>query len=222
MSDHSIKLANLLLSGEEQLAITHIHTVLTENDRLTLYEDLLTPAMTYIGKLWERNEITVADEHLATAICDFIISDFEFRSSSKEQGNRKKVMLFGVEGEEHYIGLKMASAVFQEFGWSVRYLGPNLPLRHAETAANDWQPDVIAMSAALSYRLPTLKKSVQVLSQTSGHPTVLIGGRMAPHVHFEEEAASGPGQVIIMSNLRELHRWLTFAQEGVGTINAFS
>ncbi|QTD42944.1 B12-binding domain-containing protein [Sporosarcina sp. Te-1] len=220
MTDHSIKLAKLLLSGEEQLAISHIHSILTENDRLTLYEDLLTPAMTYIGQLWERNEITVADEHLATAICDFIISDFEFRSSIGEQGNRKKVMLFGVEGEEHYIGLKMAAAVFQEFGWSVRYLGPNLPLRHAETAANVWQPDVIAMSAALSYRLPMLKQSIQVLSHTAGQPTLLIGGRMAPLVHFEKEAA--PGQVITMSNLRELQSWLALAEKGVGTINAFS
>ncbi|MBB4825426.1 methanogenic corrinoid protein MtbC1 [Sporosarcina luteola] len=220
MTDHSIKLANLLLRGEEQLAISYIHSVLIENDRLTLYEDFLTPAMTYIGQLWERNEITVADEHLATAICDFIISDFEFRSSMSEEGNRKKVMLFGVEGEEHYIGLKMAAAVFQEFGWSVRYLGPNLPLRHAETAANAWQPDVIAMSAALSYRLPMLKQSVQVLAHTTGQPTLLIGGRMAPHVHFEEEAA--PGQMLIMTNLRELHNWLALAQKGVGTINAFS
>ncbi|WOV83676.1 cobalamin B12-binding domain-containing protein [Sporosarcina jeotgali] len=206
MQNHAIKLANLFLHGDDHAAIAYINEVLLENNRLMLYEDLLTPAMIHIGKLWETNKISVADEHLATAICDYVISDYEFRSASLEPTHQKKVMLFGVEGEEHYIGLKMAAAVFQEFSWSVRYLGPNLPLQHAETAVNAWKPDVVAMSAALSYRLPMLKKSVQVLASTENKPTILIGGRMAPHANFAEEAA--PGQVISMPTLRNLHEWL--------------
>ncbi|WJY27507.1 cobalamin B12-binding domain-containing protein [Sporosarcina trichiuri] len=212
MTDYAKQLTDLLLRGDEQAAISYIDGVLAGNDRLTLYEDLLTPAMIRIGELWEQNEITVADEHLATAVCDYVISDYEYRSSSDDAPDRKKVMLFGVEGEEHYIGLKMAAAVFQEFGWRVRYLGPNLPLRHAETAVNAWQPDVVAMSAALSYRLPILRKSVQVLANTDCRPSIVIGGRMAPHASFTEEAA--PGQVLVMPNLRELHEWL--AAEGKG------
>lgn len=209
MTDYANKLADLFLTGDEQSALSYIDEVMTENDRIALYEDLLTPAMIRIGDLWERNEITVADEHLATAVCDFIISDYEFRAAAEETEPRKKVMLFGVEGEEHYIGLKMAAAVFQEAGWRVRYLGPNLPLRHAETAVEAWQPDVVAMSAALSYRLPILRKSVQVLANTDCQPSILIGGRMASHATFEKEAA--PGQVLVMPNLRDLHKWLASA-----------
>lgn len=220
MTGHYMKLAQLFLHGDEQAAISYIQEVISENNRLMLYEDLLTPAMVYIGDLWERNEISVADEHLATAVCDYVISDFEFRSSVTEPVDRKKVMLFGVEGEEHYIGLKMAAAVFQEFSWTVRYLGPNLPLRHAETAVNSWKPDVVAMSAALSYRLPKLKESVRVLAATASKPTIIIGGRMAPNAKFEDEAA--PGQVIAMPNLRNLHQWLGRTGKGAGTINVIS
>lgn len=220
MTDYANKLTDLLLTGDEQAAVSYVAGVLAGNDRLTLYEDLLTPAMIRIGELWEQNEITVADEHLATAVCDYVISDYGYRSFSNAAPNRKKVMLFGVEGEEHYIGLKMAAAVFQEFGWRVRYLGPNLPLRHAETAVAAWQPDVVAMSAALSYRLPALRKSVQVLANTDCQPSIVIGGRMASHATFEEEAA--PGQVLVMPNLRDLHQWLNSAGKGVSAKHVLS
>ncbi len=212
MNDYSIQLADIFLRGDEQAACSFIHEVLAEQDRLQLYQDLITPAMVHIGKLWEQNDISVADEHLATAVCDYVISDYEFRTAANEPASRGKVMLFGVEGEEHYIGLKMAAAVFREHSWTVRYLGPDLPLRHAETAVNAWQPDVVAMSAALSYRLPMLKKSVQVLADTVSKPTIVIGGRMAPMAAFAEEAS--PGQVVVMPALRDLHNWLASAGKG--------
>ncbi|GKV69780.1 hypothetical protein NCCP2716_22780 [Sporosarcina sp. NCCP-2716] len=213
MNGYSIQLADIFLTGDETAARSFIQQVLAEENRLHLYEDLITPAMVHIGQLWEQNDISVADEHLATAVCDYVISDYEFRSARQEPANRGKVMLFGVEGEEHYIGLKMAAAVFREFGWTVRYLGPNLPLRHAETAANAWQPDVVAMSAALSYRLPMLKKSVQVLGDTASKPTIVIGGRMAPMTSFEVDAA--PGGVVVMPALSDLHNWLSSAGKGM-------
>lgn len=220
MTEHAIQLAQKFLNGDEQNALSFIHTVLANDDRLSLYEDLLTPAMIHIGKLWERNEITVADEHLATAICDYVISYVEFKSATTDADSNRKVMLFGVEGEEHYIGLKMATSVFQEFGWKVRYLGPNLPLRHAETAVNAWQPDVVAMSAALSYRLPMLRKSVEVLANVAHKPTILIGGRMSPHAKFEDVAATG--QVVVLQNLRDLHAWLQHTGKGAVTENVIS
>ncbi|MBD7984918.1 cobalamin B12-binding domain-containing protein [Sporosarcina sp. Sa2YVA2] len=220
MIDHSIKLSKIFLSGDEQASKSYIEETLSNNNRLLLYEDLLTPTMIHIGKLWECNEISVADEHLATAVCDYVISDYEFRMVSSKPFNHKKVMLFGAEGEEHYIGLKMAAAVFKEFSWTVRYLGPNLPLQHAETAVNAWKPDVIAMTAALSYRLPKLKESVKVLANTEHAPTIIIGGRIAPHVMFDMEAA--PEQVIVMPTLRRLHDWLEHASKGADTKNVVS
>ena len=34
----------------------------------TLYMDVFQPALREIGRLWQENQISVADEHLATAI----------------------------------------------------------------------------------------------------------------------------------------------------------
>ena len=64
--------------------------------------------MYYIGELWENNEISVADEHLATAVCDMILTELS-QEKTKNVTIDKKVMLLGLEEEQHYIGLRMVA-----------------------------------------------------------------------------------------------------------------
>lgn len=125
--------AGLLLNGEEEKALAYASNLLKDQTKLSLFEDIITPAMYHIGVLWEKNKITVADEHLATAICDFVVSslDDSIYREKRKNSKRKKVMLMGVENEQHYIGLKMVASFYREQGWRVRYLGPNLPTDHA-------------------------------------------------------------------------------------------
>ncbi|MFD1020457.1 cobalamin B12-binding domain-containing protein [Thalassobacillus hwangdonensis] len=209
-----IRLAELFLSGEEETAVDFIEKHLNEHPRMYLYEDIITPAMYHIGELWENNEISVADEHLATAVCDFVLSKIENTSypmSTKKLGDRK-VMLLGIENERHYIGLKMVSSYFKEKNWRVRYLGPDLPIDHAIKQIDKWKPDVIGLSAALSYRLPVLKVFIERFSKLEWQPDILVGGRITrkydltdmydDHVHF-------------IRGLNDLDKWLVDRKEGI-------
>ncbi|WP_397351496.1 B12-binding domain-containing protein [Paenibacillus sp. Y412MC10] len=36
----------------------------------------LAPAMRYVGSLWEQNLITVANEHLASCVCDILLTRY--------------------------------------------------------------------------------------------------------------------------------------------------
>lgn len=198
------QLADLFLQGEDMEALRHIRSFLDHNSRKELFDQLLTPAMYHIGALWENNEITVADEHLATAICDFVISAVDHRELA-EQGAERKVMVLGPEGEDHYIGLKMVAGLFREHGWSVKYMGPNLPLPHALAAAEKWKPDVIALSAALVYRLPSLKTYTQEFLALEIKPAVLVGGRAVNVSNMNALRNSG---AMIIKDLSQLELWL--------------
>lgn len=72
-------LADYLLQGDEEIAIQLIEAEMNRTSQQQMMNDLLTPAMQHIGYLWENNQITVADEHLATAICDFVLSKLEIQ-----------------------------------------------------------------------------------------------------------------------------------------------
>ncbi|WP_254434125.1 B12-binding domain-containing protein [Halobacillus sp. Marseille-Q1614] len=80
MTQHHIKLAHYFLEGDEEGALEYIEGLFSKYPRLYLYEDIITPAMYHVGELWEKNEISVADEHLATAICDFVLSRLDAKA----------------------------------------------------------------------------------------------------------------------------------------------
>ncbi len=219
MTQHHIKLAHYLLEGDEEGAMQYIEEQFQKYPRLYVYEDVITPAMYYVGELWEKNEISVADEHLATAICDFVVSKLEAKLPSIK-GNRQKefkVLLFGVEEEQHYIGLKMVAETFKEEGWRVRYLGPNLNVEHSLNQVRRFKPHVIGLSAALSYRLPTLKKLVKEFRTLEWKPLIMIGGRMARKFELEELETD---QVMVVKDLNNLHQW--FKEGRAGIINETS
>src|SRR5208283_700093 len=60
---------SLLLHGDSQGCLKLIdQSIQTTDDLKHFYLDVVWPAMCKIGLLWESNQISVAEEHLATAI----------------------------------------------------------------------------------------------------------------------------------------------------------
>ncbi|TWT07207.1 cobalamin-binding domain protein [Planococcus sp. CPCC 101016] len=209
MNKKSQELSDLFLAGDEKQALDLVQTYLENHTKNELYQLVLTPAMYRIGELWEKNIITVADEHLATAICDFVVSVTDVRRPVKNI-SEKKVMVLGPEGEDHYIGLKMVASLFKENGWEVQYLGPNLPLDAAIDSANRWKPDVIALSAALAYRLPVLKKYAQSFIELDFKPSVILGGRAVAMANWSASESEG---MIIVKELDQLKEWIHTGKE---------
>lgn len=152
-------LANFLLSGDEHSAWAEISKLIDQGyDRLFIYENLnlLTRVMRYIGKLWEENEITVAEEHIASNICGYVLSKLGEGTEIKKNQPPGKVMMFCIEGEEHNLGLRMVHNVFREHNWDIRFFGSNIPVQDAVLFANKWRPDVLCISISIVYNLPNL------------------------------------------------------------------
>lgn len=209
MTIQARELAELFLAGEDEKAMDAVLEYLKNHSHNELYHDLLTPAMYLIGDWWQENIISVADEHLATAICDFVVSAAELKRKPAD-GIQRKVMVLGPEGEDHYIGLKMVSSLFKEHGWQVQYMGPNLPLDAALESARKWQPDVIAMSAALAYRLPALKAYSQAFQELDFKPSILIGGRAIASADISKIRTEG---TLVVKDLPQLKKWLQTGKE---------
>lgn len=197
------QLSELFLQGEEEEALKFVRNYLNSHSYEELNEQLVTPAMYRIGELWEQNKVSVAEEHLATAVCEFVLSATEIRAEEKD--GRLKAMIFAPQGEEHYIGLKMVAAMFREEGYAVRYMGPNVPLDAALSLADDWQPDVVALSGALAHRLPVLKTYAQSFTKLKHGPTVLIGGRAVTLANYGEYSVKG---AVIVRHLGALREWI--------------
>jgi len=199
------ELAGALLEGNIQKSMAIIQELDYQGYNTSfIYDELITPAMNYIGELWQKNEISVADEHLATGICEIILSHFML-NIQKNDALAKKALLFCLEGEHHTLGLKMVASTFEEAGWDVKNLGANLPLEHAVYMAQKWKPDVIGMSLSMSYSIPTLRPYIEQLEELTPQPAIIVGSRLLHDYNLRPYASPA---TIFISEQSQLKYWL--------------
>ncbi|WP_455663099.1 cobalamin B12-binding domain-containing protein [Pradoshia sp.] len=197
--------AEILLKGDATQAWMYMEGYKDE-EILTIYEEIITPAMHHIGLLWQNNKITVADEHIATAVCDFVLSRLSSAQLSRQDSApRKRAMFLCLEGEQHYLGLKMANYLFVANGWETKYFGPNLPLEYARQTALEWEPNVIGLSVSIVTHLPKLKSYCDQLEAAAPIATIFAGGRLGEKYDLTKHISRN---TLIASNLSFLNDWL--------------
>ncbi|WP_456277671.1 cobalamin B12-binding domain-containing protein [Bacillus sp. AK128] len=199
------KLVEFMLEGDEQSSWELIASWSAKRDSLYFYEEVLTNAMRYVGELWELNEITVADEHIASNVCNLLLARYQVLLSDFQDDSNFKGMFFCIEGEEHSLGIRMVSSLFKENGWNTRYLGANLPVKDAIIYTNRWRPDVIGISISIIYNLPKLIEYVNELNQLDYQPEILVGGRITSLFPLESHI---PTNVQVIRDLNSLHHLL--------------
>ncbi len=212
--EKAIELAQLLIDGNQDDSWALIEQECEEsNESLFIYEEIFTPAMQHIGYLWETNKITVADEHLATATCDYLLARYSWEKRKKQQipPNGKKAMFLCVENEQHYLGLKMASQLFFEYGWEIKFHGPNLPLEYVLKAAQESKANVICLSFSILYHAEHLSPYIEALEKLPNQPVVIVGGRLLDQYEFHRY---GSDRTIFHKKLEDVKKWLSH-QHGV-------
>jgi methanogenic corrinoid protein MtbC1 len=129
------------------------------------------------GKLWERNQISVAEEHMATAVTQYVMAHV-FGEAPLASRARGKVVVTGVEGELHQIGPNMVADVLALDGWDVHFLGTNVPQRDILSTVDREQPSILAISATMLSGLPATLALIDAVRARMGPsaPLLLVGG----------------------------------------------
>ncbi|KAA0547660.1 cobalamin-binding protein [Bacillus sp. BGMRC 2118] len=206
MYEKARELAHELIKGNYETSWKIVHEHSKEGFHSTfIYDLLLKEAMHYIGYMWQENEITVAEEHLATGVCDYLLSRYSHSKVATPAPNAPKALFFCVEGELHYLGLKMVSLLFQENGWDVRFLGPNLPLEYATYSVKQWKPDLVGISLSLTYQLPHLSQYIENIESLPSKPTIMVGSRLVDSYHLQNYCSP---RTVIFSDLEDISVWL--------------
>lgn len=167
-----------ILRGDRQAACGVAHEALRTTGSLPqLYLEVIEPAQHEVGRLWETNVITVADEHMATAVTQFVMAQC-FPLMERPLLCHGKMVLTGVEEELHHVGANMVADVLEAHGWDVRFLGTNLPHGGILQAIREHQPDWVGVSATTLLSLPQVSQLIAEIRSTFGEsgPRVVVGG----------------------------------------------
>ena len=115
--------------------------------------DVVLPTLHEIGERWERNELTVAQEHYAT---NLIHARLQALAGGWQTGPGPAAVLACLPGELHALGLICLSLGLRNRGWAVLYLGQDTPLSAIEQTALRVDARLVVLAAAMPERLVEL------------------------------------------------------------------
>lgn len=167
-----------LISGDRRGATLLLDRCLNRGLGLVEAElHMIQPALYSIGTRWQNNLVTVAQEHLATAIAQSVMT-YGLQRSAAPEPNGKRVLLACVSGNNHSIGLQMVSDAFELDGWETQYLGGNVPTNALLRQIDEFQPELLALSVSFAQQLQVVKATIATLVSTLGdaRPAVIVGG----------------------------------------------
>ena len=157
-----------------------------------IYQDLVTPAQREIGRLWAATEISVAEEHLATAITQYVVAQLYPRLEVPAP-HRGGLVVTGVEGELHQIGGHMVADLLEADGWDVRFLGSHLPSGEILDAVEVHEARVLAVSATILANVPTVDDLVAEARARFPDVRIIVGGRAFSGGSWEDMGADAVG-----------------------------
>ena len=195
-----------LLKGNRFACSDIAHKFLLLNPSITnLYEEVFKEALYEVGRLWETNKISVASEHVATAITEGILNELFEQLISKTRSTRK-VVVACVDKEQHQVGIKMVADVFEMKGWETFFLGTGIPNNELARYINRIKPDLLAISLTVYFNFTHLLTMLELVRKEFPELQIIIGGQAFKHV--SGELIERLGNVILLSDLYLLGKFI--------------
>lgn len=168
-----------------------------------LMHDVLSPLLQIIGERWRKGELSIAQEHIVTAMVRrhvaLLLQTFDSCAS------RPGIVFATLPGERHELGLLMAATTCASQGYKAHYLGPDLPPREIASFANSTRSSVVALSVVSADRLDAVPPLLAEIADGTAHPTaVWLGGPGARKLN----ESSLPANCVIIEDDLELERRL--------------
>lgn len=166
-----------------------------------IVSDLLLAAMSEIGARWERDELTIYQEHLATEIVVRLLAGLPAMIPTVPSIGRKA--LVSCAPEDHIQLAPMALTVYLELrGWQAVSLGQGLPADQIAAAVEALRPDAVFLSLAMVARLSGALETLERVSRLTPRPVVILGGRGAQLARGKLESAGA----VVAESFDHAHR----------------
>jgi methanogenic corrinoid protein MtbC1 len=166
-----------LLKADRNGAYDIIMKLLAKTEAVkNIYFNLFQPVQYEVGRLWQTNQISVAQEHYCTAATQMIMSQLYPQIFSTRRIG-KKMLATSVSTELHELGIRMVADMFELEGWDTYYLGANTPPKSIIKAIEEFQPQLVAISATMIFNLKHMRELIETIKHMGNRVfKIMVGG----------------------------------------------
>ena len=171
--DHAERLAAALDRFDEADANAILDDAIARFTVDAVASRVLLPVLHEIGTRWESGEVSVAEEHFATAL---LRGRMLALGRNWGAGGGPLAVLACPPGEQHDLGLIAFGLVLRERGWRIALLGSDTPIETIADAVAKLAPNAVVLAAVTREPFERVADQIRALTAAT---TVLIGGEGA-------------------------------------------
>jgi methanogenic corrinoid protein MtbC1 len=141
---------------------------------------LAGPSLVNVGRLWECNSLTVAEEHRFTRSCETFIEliSAHIRGNGPHAHTTGSILLTGVYGNQHDLGVRFAMLGLASMGLKAETLLPAVPAKELIKRVLAGGHKIVGISVALAIQLRILRSTLEaVAAEPAFRGKILVCGR---------------------------------------------
>ena len=173
------RLARAIVEGSKEGLTEDLDLALAADDwpePLDVINGPLMSGMAEVGRLFNANELIVAEVLQSAEVMKAAVSHLEPHMTKSSRGSRGRVILATVKGDVHDIGKNLVDIVLSNNGFEVVNLGIRVPSEQLIQAIRDHQPDVVGLSGLLVKSAQQMVLTAEDLAAVDIDVPLLVGG----------------------------------------------
>ena len=190
-------LRNAIIEGNDKLALEITQEALQqEADPAELINEWMIPAMDEVGRRFEAQEFFFPEMLLAARAMKLALEPLKPLLAASGVEPTGRVVIGTVKGDLHDIGKNMVGYMLEGAGFEIHDIGIDVPAEKFIEAVNDYNADILAISALLTTTMPEMQGILEMLEQKDIREKVkvIVGGAPVTQKFAEEIGADGFGE----------------------------
>jgi 5-methyltetrahydrofolate--homocysteine methyltransferase len=212
------RLGNYIIEGTKEGLIADLDRKRAEGAApLEIINGPLMAGMAEVGRLFNNNELIVAEVLQSAEAMKAAVSYLEGFMEKAESATRGKIILATVKGDVHDIGKNLVEIILSNNGYRVINLGIKVPPEKLIEAFRKHSPDAIGLSGLLVKSAQQMVVTAGDLKEHDIHVPLLVGGAALSEKFTINKIAPAYGEAVCyakdaMTGLRLMNQLMDPAQ----------
>ncbi len=170
------RLANYVVEGSKEGLAPDLDEALKKYAPLDIINGPLMAGMTEVGRLFNNNELIVAEVLQSAEVMKASVAQLEPHMEKAESAVKGKILLATVKGDVHDIGKNLVEIILSNNGYRIVNLGIKVPPDQIIEAVRKENPDAIGLSGLLVKSAQQMVVTAQDLRSAGIDAPILVGG----------------------------------------------
>ncbi len=191
------RLASYVVEGSKEGLIPDLDEALTKYSPLDIINGPLMNGMTEVGRLFNNNELIVAEVLQSAEVMKASVAHLEPHMEKADAAMKGSVMLATVKGDVHDIGKNLVEIILSNNGYKIINLGIKVPPEQLIEAYREHKPDIIGLSGLLVKSAQQMVVTSQDFRAAGVEAPMLVGGAALTRKFTKTRIAPEYGGVVL-------------------------